>query len=52
MNIFETYLKKIKNLINENYKTLNIESEIDMDGVVIETPPLEFNFFKQKGTKY
>jgi arginyl-tRNA synthetase len=44
MNIFETYLKKIKNLINENYKTLNIESEIDMDGVVIETPPLEFNF--------
>ena len=44
MNFFETYLKKIKNLINKNYKVLNIESEVNMDGVIIETPPIEFNF--------
>mgnify|MGYP006149583473 FL=1 len=44
MNIFETYLKKIKNLIIENCKTLNINSDINIDGVIIETPPLEFNF--------
>jgi arginyl-tRNA synthetase len=44
MNILDTYLKKIQNLITENYKTLNIESDINMEGVVIEVPPLEFNF--------
>ena len=44
MNFFETYLKKIKNLIVKNYKVLNIESEVNMDGVIIETPPIEFNF--------
>ena len=44
MNIFETYLRKIKNLIIKNYKNLNIESNINIDGATIETPPLEFNF--------
>ena len=44
MNILDTYLKKIQNLITENYKTLNIESDINMEGIVIEVPPLEFNF--------
>ena len=44
MNILDTYLKKLKNLITENYKLLNIESDINMEGVVIEVPPLEFNF--------
>ena len=44
MNIFEIYLKKIKNLIIENCKTLNINTDISIDGVIIETPPLEFNF--------
>tara|TARA_B110000211_G_C14069497_1_gene549290 strand:- start:46 stop:1770 length:1725 start_codon:yes stop_codon:yes gene_type:complete len=44
MNIFDDYLKKIKKLITENTKSLNIKSDIDMDGVVIEIPPLEFNF--------
>ena len=44
MNIFEIYLKKIQNLIIENCKSLNIESDINIDGAVVETPPLEFNF--------
>ena len=44
MNILDTYLKKIQNLITQNCKTLNIESNINMDGVVIEIPPLKFNF--------
>ena len=44
MNIFTIYQKKIQNLITTNYKTLNIESDINMNGVTIETPPLEFNF--------
>ena len=44
MNIFETYLKKIQNLITENCKTLNIAPDVAMDGVIIETPPLEINF--------
>jgi len=44
MNIFDDYLKKIKKLITENTKSLNIKSDINMDGIVIEIPPLEFNF--------
>jgi len=44
MNIFEHYLKEIKNLITKNYKLLNIESNISIDGMIIEIPPLEFNF--------
>ena len=44
MNIFEIYLKKLKDLITKNYKSLNIEPEINFEGVVIETPPQEFNF--------
>jgi len=44
MNIFEIYLKKIQNLITVNYKNLNITSDINMDGVIVEIPPLELNF--------
>tara|TARA_B110000971_G_scaffold213707_1_gene244856 strand:- start:6 stop:1730 length:1725 start_codon:yes stop_codon:yes gene_type:complete len=44
MNILNTYLKKILDLITENRKLLNIESDIDIDGAIIEIPPLEFNF--------
>ena len=44
MNIFEIYLKKLQDLIIKNFKDLNIESKINFDGVVIETPPQEFNF--------
>jgi len=44
MNIFEIYLKKIKDLIIKNYKNLRIESKINFEGIIIETPPQEFNF--------
>jgi len=44
MNIFEIYLKKIEDLIIKNYKNLNIESKINFEGIVIETPPEKFNF--------
>ena len=44
MNIFEIYKKKIQNLIVENYKSINIDPNINFEGVVIETPPQEFNF--------
>ena len=44
MNIFNIYLQILQNLIINNCKTLNIESNINMEGVLIETPPLEFNF--------
>ena len=44
MNIFDIYLKKIQNLITVNYKNLNITSDINMDGVIVEIPPLELNF--------
>ena len=44
MNIFEIYLKKIQELIIYNRKILNIESDVNMNGIIIETPPLEINF--------
>tara|TARA_B110000211_G_scaffold1984_1_gene2435 strand:+ start:6480 stop:8204 length:1725 start_codon:yes stop_codon:yes gene_type:complete len=44
MNIFEIYLKKIQNLIVTNSSALKIESTISFDGLVVESPPLEFNF--------
>jgi len=44
MNIFDTYKKKIQNLILENYKSYNIDFEENFDGVVFEVPPQEFNF--------
>jgi len=44
MNIFEIYKKKIVGLVIENYLDLNIDSKINLDGVVIEIPPQEFNF--------
>ena len=44
MNIFEIYLKKIQNLIILNCKSLNMTSDINMNGVTIETPPIDFNF--------
>ena len=44
MNIFETYSVAIQNLITKNSKFLNIESDIKIESVSIETPPLEFNF--------
>jgi len=44
MNIFDTYLKKIQNLIVANSINLKIDSNISFSGTVVETPPQEFNF--------
>jgi len=44
MNIFEIYKKKIQNLVIANCKQINVDSEINFEGVVIEVPPQEFNF--------
>jgi arginyl-tRNA synthetase len=44
MNIFETYKRKIQNLIIVNCENFNIDPKLSFEGVVIEIPPLEFNF--------
>ena len=44
MNIFEIYLKKIKDLVIKNSNNLKIESKISFSGTVVESPPQEFNF--------
>ena len=44
MNIFEIYKKKIQDLLIVNCKNLSIDSKVSFEGVVIETPPQEFNF--------
>ena len=44
MNIFDTYKKKIKDLIVANYASLNIDIEVNFAGMVIEIPPLGINF--------
>ena len=44
MNILEIYLKRIQNLIILNRENLNIESSVNFNGTIVETPPQEFNF--------
>ena len=44
MNIFDYYLKKLLKIIIDNHKKLNIDKSTDLSGVVIETPPQEFQF--------
>jgi arginyl-tRNA synthetase len=44
MNIFEIYKRKIQNLIIANCENFNIDPKLSFEGVVIEIPPLEFNF--------
>jgi arginyl-tRNA synthetase len=44
MNIFEIYLNKIQDLIIKNSNNLKIKSNIGFLGVVVESPPQEFNF--------
>ena len=44
MNIFETYKKKIQDIVIANCKNLNIDSKVNFEGVVIEIPPQKFNF--------
>ncbi len=44
MNIFETYQKKLQDLVVNNSNYLNIDGKINFKGIVIEIPPQEFNF--------
>ena len=44
MNIFEEYIKKINNLILKNKKFLNLDNLNNFKGIVVESPPPEFNF--------
>ncbi len=44
MNIFETYQKKLQDLVIRNFNNLNIDEKINFKGIVIEIPPQEFNF--------
>ena len=44
MNIFEEYIKKITDLIIKNQKSLNLDNLNDFKGIVVENPPVEFNF--------
>jgi len=44
MNIFEIFSAKIQNLILANIKELNLNNLNEFKGIVVETPPEEFNF--------
>jgi len=44
MNIFEEYINKITALILKNQKLLNLDNLNNFKGIVVESPPVEFNF--------
>ena len=44
MNIFEKYLKKTVKIISKKIKELNIDSSVNFEGIIFETPPEEFDF--------
>ena len=44
MNIFESYLKKISNLIKKNQKELNLIDTDNFRGVTLEIPPTKIKF--------
>ena len=44
MNIFEEYINKITALILKNQKLLKLDNLNNFKGVVVESPPAEFNF--------
>ena len=44
MNIFDNFLVKIQNLILANIKELNLNNLNEFKGVVVESPPENFNF--------
>ena len=43
MNIFETYLKKIKLLVIDLKKNSLLEAPDILDGINVDIPPLNFN---------
>ena len=44
MNIFEEYLEKINTLVDKNKEILKLDNLNNFRGIVVETPPEEFNF--------
>ena len=44
MNIFEEYINKINALILKNQKLLKLDNLNNFNGIVVESPPVEFNF--------
>ena len=44
MNIFDNFLKKIKEIVLKNRENLNLENLNNFSGVTAENPPPEFNF--------
>ena len=44
MNIFEDYTKKINSLIKKNQKFLKLNNLNELKGIVVESPPSEFNY--------
>ena len=44
MNIFEKFLINFKSQILENKNKLNLNNLNEFKGVVVEKPPVEFNF--------
>ncbi len=44
MNIFEDYTKKINLLIKKNQKFLKLNNLNELKGIVVESPPSEFNY--------
>ena len=44
MNIFEEYLEKINTLVDKNKEILKLDNLNNFKGIVVETPPEEFNF--------
>ena len=44
MNVFEEYINKITALILKNQKLLKLDNLNNFKGIVVESPPAEFNF--------
>ncbi len=43
MNIFEKYLKKIINTIQDNKRELGLKNLNNFNNIIVETPPIKFN---------
>ena len=44
MNLFKIYLNKIKKKVLKHKNILNLKSEKDLENVVVENPPVNFDF--------
>jgi len=44
MNLFKIYLSEIKKTILNHRKEINFNSEKDLNGIIVETPPEKFDF--------